>query len=365
MFGLGSDIDQSHQKIQYPRIALAEGCSAQGECEVICHEHKCIFVHIQGTAGTSVEEWIVGRDWWEISPQSKHLTASTARQKYAPYWDDYFKFSIVREPVARMKSLLRFPEISLVNRGDDDELDLERYLSIYQRQGVVVEYDWRFFERSEVARPSHEKGTLYGNILDEELDYVGYFENLEEVIKVLRDSLKIDRPFNFHAQASSSELSRFIVPDLSRKKVQKLFWKDYEKFDFGVSVAKLEKSDDNCESAQPLSGAKKEATELKEKVALLTLYRDGYRRLIDEMNEKNKVVATLRQTLESVIEERDALATLKGTVDSLITERDALKERLRTLGEHAENLEEACQILKETVHNLIVERDSIKEKSPR
>ena len=76
---------------------------------MICHKSKVIFIHIPRTAGTSVEKAFVGKDWFNIDVSTKHIYASTARDYYAEFWDEYFKFSIVRNPWDRMLSLSKFP----------------------------------------------------------------------------------------------------------------------------------------------------------------------------------------------------------------------------------------------------------------
>lgn len=58
----------------------------------------------------------------------------------------------------------------------------------------IVEYDYRFYDREGVIRPEHTEKQVYGNILDEELDYVARFEQLEddfaEISKILGLSVK-------------------------------------------------------------------------------------------------------------------------------------------------------------------------------
>jgi len=65
---------------------------------MISHEHKCIFIHIPHTGGTSIEHTLVGENWFRIDPGTKHLDCKQAKAIYSKYWDSYFKFSVVRNP---------------------------------------------------------------------------------------------------------------------------------------------------------------------------------------------------------------------------------------------------------------------------
>ena len=62
---------------------------------MINHEHKCIFVHIPKTGGTSVEVALQGRGEQD---SIKHKTALQYKSQNSDIWDDYFKFTIVRNP---------------------------------------------------------------------------------------------------------------------------------------------------------------------------------------------------------------------------------------------------------------------------
>jgi chondroitin 4-sulfotransferase 11 len=62
---------------------------------MISHGHKCIFVHIPKTGGTSVEVALQGHP----EPDSIiHKTALEYKNQNSDIWDDYFKFTIVRNP---------------------------------------------------------------------------------------------------------------------------------------------------------------------------------------------------------------------------------------------------------------------------
>lgn len=75
---------------------------------MIDHKTKCIFVHIQRTGGTAIEKLFIKNDMWLSGrPNHKHLLASQAKKLYKDYWNDYFKFSFVRDPWSRTVSMLQ------------------------------------------------------------------------------------------------------------------------------------------------------------------------------------------------------------------------------------------------------------------
>jgi len=140
---------------------------------MICHKHRCIFIHIPRTAGTSIESSI-RPDWnFKNFEEEKHILASTAKYLYKDYWDDYFKFSFVRNPWDRMVSMSKYKgfygcEIK------NNKLDI----SGYQKKFKKVEIDPR--SKSKEENRDMVSNAVYLNILNEELDFIGRFENLRE-----------------------------------------------------------------------------------------------------------------------------------------------------------------------------------------
>ena len=160
---------------------------------MISHKYKCIFVHLPRTAGTSIEQWIHGRDWWEVEPNTKHLIASQAKRQYADYWDEYFTFAFVRNPWDRVVSSLKFPDYFGIEYREkvwpfQQSVLLDGYKSCFGGN-VVLEHDFRFFRRSHLLSKKHASGQVYGNILDEDLDFVGRFENLSADCRKIREIL--------------------------------------------------------------------------------------------------------------------------------------------------------------------------------
>lgn len=85
---------------------------------MLLSDRKLIFIHIPKCAGTSIEIFFTGRDWVDIEPETKHFTAQQTRNFYGrEVWDEYFTFSVVRNPWARFLSffhLIRVAEPDVV-----------------------------------------------------------------------------------------------------------------------------------------------------------------------------------------------------------------------------------------------------------
>lgn len=197
---------------------------------MISHEHRCIFVHIPRTAGSSIEDWISGTDWWNVDPSTKHLTAHQARETYSEFWDDYFKFSFVRDPWDRMLSCLHFAHFGV--SWSDGSLDFSGYETLFGAP-VTLEIDYRFNDRAAVLRDEHIARSVYGNLLDEPLDFVGRFEHLDADTSFIAEALGIRAPFNSRLKQSTSRPSTSNAYDQrSNEWILRTFDADFERFGY-------------------------------------------------------------------------------------------------------------------------------------
>lgn len=187
---------------------------------MICHDLKCIFVHIPRCAGTSIETWLTGTDWWRVDPATKHLTARQAGRLYAAQWPDYFKFAVVRDPVARCRSMLKYAAHFGLAERQDGGIDFSGY---HARFGdpVVVEYDHRFHDPASVRHPDHASGRVYGNILDLPLDFVARYETLDRDMERVRQQLGLTRRFDVHTERSSRPASP--LPERTQSHIHTLY----------------------------------------------------------------------------------------------------------------------------------------------
>ena len=196
---------------------------------MISHEYRCIFIHIPRCAGTSIEYWLVGKDWWVVNSATKHLTASQARRQYAEYWDDYFKFSIVRHPEQRTFSCMKYGRHFGLQLMPDGGISFDTYHEIFGRD-IIVEFDHRFYKRSDVVQSNHEAGQIYGNVLDEPIDFTAKLENIEQDMEFVRRQLGVNNSFDLKVEVSKDRIESAPVETISH--IRKMYNRDYIKFGY-------------------------------------------------------------------------------------------------------------------------------------
>jgi hypothetical protein len=199
---------------------------------MISHKYKCIFIHIQRTAGSSIEKWICDDDWWFIDKSTKHMLVSQTKELYKEYWDDYFKFSFVRNPWNRMGSMFLNTEYYNINTNGSGIIDISKYKEKWGFP-ILVENDYRFSKREDVLNEKHTENQVYGNILDEELDFIGKFENLQQDIQFIKDKLNIVNDFNFHLMKSDNTKNYTeYYDDKTKEEVYNLYKNDIIKYNY-------------------------------------------------------------------------------------------------------------------------------------
>ena len=232
---------------------------------MVCHQYKVIFIHVPKTAGQSVEHLfldLLGLTWKtraplllginkrpEIGPpRLAHLKAEDyVRYKYLSQevFDEYFKFSIVRNPWSRMVSLYKY-------LGFDIKQKFKPFLfNIYKKRPILDEKRW--FVGSQASFICDEKGEII-------VDFVGRFENLQQdfnsicrqiglsptklphVNKSKQGHLEINWKPKVFAKHVFYKVKNKVIPEYSRYQdyydaesrelVAELYYKDIELFNY-------------------------------------------------------------------------------------------------------------------------------------
>lgn len=197
---------------------------------MISHKYKCIFIHIQRTGGSSIEQALVGQDWWKVKKETKHLLASQAKQIYSKYWTNYFKFSFVRHPYSRTISMAQYGKFFF---GEQINKEIEdKHIAHYRKtfgESILIEHDRRFYSRLDLQNYSHQQNCVYQNIIDEELDYVGSFENLETGFKEICNTLGLQ---NVELPKVNKSSVKIILSENARLIIDRIYEKDFLKYNY-------------------------------------------------------------------------------------------------------------------------------------
>ena len=199
---------------------------------MINHKHKCIFIHFPSTGGTSIESVFGGgREKFDCSAIPnfylrqeckkayiydcglfKHLSTELARELYSPYWDEYFKFSFIRNPWDWLASLwLKGPKR---RRGEN----FSRWL------------------RSPRLAP-HEKQSPF-NLCDQltQMDFIGRFENLQPDFNTICDKIGIPQQQLPHKNKTKHKHYTEYYDDETREIVARKYARDIEYFGYEFSA---------------------------------------------------------------------------------------------------------------------------------
>lgn len=213
---------------------------------MISYKHKCIFVHIPKTGGSSVERiiWPSPKDrtisnlWMGyVKPYfnkyqtggMQHLLASQIKNEVKDMdFSSFFKFSIVRNPFDKVISQFHYMKTRKDLRdfiGMKDNDDFKTYLHLIQRKlHVQWEHQHRF-------------------ILDEDenllVDYIGKFENFETDVRNILKKIKRDRIFGLinrkipHENKSENRKDyRSYYNEETIDIVSKIYQKDIKQFNY-------------------------------------------------------------------------------------------------------------------------------------
>lgn len=180
---------------------------------VVCHEKKCIFIHIPKTAGTSIEQFIRDNGSNNLlfigvrnNRSLQHLTAYELKMMIPYIYKQYYKFSIVRNPYDKLLSEYYWnPSINIGYKNGKSKKDFlknvieivqnKKYFNDIYNDHFIPQYNFLFY-----------KNKLLVNQLFK-------YEDLEWVSNFLKKKLKIKRNF----------------PYLNKNNIEKEGWDDDEK----------------------------------------------------------------------------------------------------------------------------------------
>lgn len=167
-------------------------------------QNKCLFVHVPKTGGVSLCRSLFGNLGGGHTKISDYQLIYSQRD-----FQEYFKFSIVRNPWGRLYSAFNFLKSGGMN--DQDKTWAETHLSQYRDFNHFV-CDWVCSEniRSEIHFVP-QVDFLYSINGKIELDYLGKFENIDGDVIRIANELGIRDVILAHLNKGPGSSSQFLT----------------------------------------------------------------------------------------------------------------------------------------------------------
>jgi|SaaInlStandDraft_3_1057020.scaffolds.fasta_scaffold18525_1 chondroitin 4-sulfotransferase 11 len=187
-------------------------------------KYKLIFIHIPKNAGISIEQALFGQ---KIGHKSiKEFEAYDAKKL-----EEYFKFSVVRNPYDRLVSAFHF--LKKGGRNDIDKVWAKNNLANINNFNEFIDKlkDKSFVKailNQQHFRPQYEylinaQGKL-------KIDYILEFENLQKDFESMLEKINIESRGLKHKNKSNRNNWEEYYDENSKELIHKLYQKDFELF---------------------------------------------------------------------------------------------------------------------------------------
>ena len=187
-------------------------------------KRKAIFVHIPKSAGTSVCKAVFD------CPDSSHYTARCYRSDNPVKFDDYFKFTVVRNPYDRFCSAYNYLKNGGERLSEKDKIFRDTFLNdfsdindfalhglycdeLYQRPHFDLQYEYIFDD--------NEKTLL--------VDFVGRMESLEQFTQQLSNELGTNIDIGHENKTCSAAVCfNDNITEKAKARIYEKYKKDFE-----------------------------------------------------------------------------------------------------------------------------------------
>lgn len=186
---------------------------------MINHKHKYIFIHIGKTGGTSIEHALDPHVGLDDNPKlkstkntdfnDKHYTLARYIDEYPDCYNDYYKFTFVRNPWDREVS--RWKWFTFCGYYNDADITFLEHLKLPGNSY----YEWLNNSKQGYA-----------------VDYIGRFEHLQQDFDTICDQIGIPRHELPHTNKTKHKHYTEYYDDASREHVAERYSQDIEYFGY-------------------------------------------------------------------------------------------------------------------------------------
>ncbi len=188
-------------------------------------KHKCIFIHIPKTAGTSILTALsknrINRD---------HASYEIFLRADPKKFHEYYKFSFVRNPWDRIVSTYEY----LIQGGNKNE-DIYFQILFKSKYDTFNKFVLDYLDKDSI----HEHGMfkpqylyIYNHKMECQVDYIGKFENLDRSFMEISKSLNLPYELPKINQSKRREYKDYFRNEDVKNKINQLYKKDIEYFKY-------------------------------------------------------------------------------------------------------------------------------------
>lgn len=185
-------------------------------------KNNCVFIHIPKAAGTSVLQTLAGTDGF--IPRD-HSTIEEFKIASTPLLNDFFSFTIVRNPLDRIDSVYRY-----LKKGGNGTNDLELSKFINSNFPTLNDYILEYLDKDIIHAYKLTK-PQYTFVCDEKykvlVDFVGRFESINEDFSQISKKLNLKREL---PHSNKSEVMPLAISEEAKEKIKNLYSVDYQVF---------------------------------------------------------------------------------------------------------------------------------------
>ena len=191
----------------------------------INHEKKLIFIHIPKNAGTSIIKAM------GVENLYMDKTIEEYKEHYGDYWNEYKKFTVVREPIDRFISAYKFArmdESGWFSATGEEGLEKHHHYELCNEMNINEYVSYLYTNKKEFNRWIAPQTFIVSNENGErEIDYYVRYENLlEDLQKIGIDKIE---------KLNSSKIKDDKTIELTKKSKNQLYQIydiDYQNFSY-------------------------------------------------------------------------------------------------------------------------------------
>lgn len=195
---------------------------------MISHDKKCVFVHIPKCAGSSINQ--------DLSLKSVGFSGHSPASLHVEFLGAYFSFTFVRNPYDRTVSAYKyFQKLKEGHRWYKRNKiisDAANSMSFSEFVNHIQDFQ-KLMKREEGSFESGIHFLPFSYFLDEPIDYIGRFEEIQHDYFNIRTRLKLPLKNLPKTNSTNNKDYRKLYDKDSRNKVYNLYNNDIKEFKYG------------------------------------------------------------------------------------------------------------------------------------